>query len=128
MTMSWITLDLAVGDATDTKNHESLREMNVDVVVDVRMHFEETAEMYPYDSVWNLAGAVNCLINHGFKVMLFCEAGQERSPFVAMLCLYWESGLVGIPGMEKAYRRVVEVRPQTLIQDSWMRHLWGEDE
>lgn len=126
MTMSWITESLAVGDIADSKCHEALREMNIDVVVDVRMHFEETARMYPYESVWWCAEAVNCLIDHGFKVMVFCEAGQERSPFVAMLCLYLKGGKLWSPGVEEAYRIVKEKRPQTLEQPEWVRHIIGE--
>ena len=126
MTMSWITEDLAVGDIADMKCHGALREMGIDVVVDVRMYFEETARMYPYDSVWQCAEAVNCLIDHGFKVMVFCEAGQERSPFVAMLCLYLKGDKPTTEGMMDAYKIVSEKRPQTLIQDEWINHLWSD--
>ena len=126
LTLSWITKNLAVGDVADMKCHDALREMNVDVCIDVRQHFEETAEMYPYDSVWWCAEAVNCLTDRGFKVALFCEAGQERSPFVAMLCLYLKGDELWESGMEEAYKVVSEKRPQTLEQPEWVRHLLGE--
>ena len=126
LTMNWITEDLAVGDIADSKCHEALREMGIDVVIDVRCHFEETARMYPYESVWWCAEAVNCLTDHGFTVMVFCEAGQERSPFIAMLCLYLKGGKPTTEGMMDAYKIVAEKRPQTLIQDEWINHLWSD--
>ena len=114
-TLSWIDDRLAVGDEVDARLYASVHEMDIVFVIDVRSHFSGV-EMIPLPSVVKFADSLVELTKLG-KVLVHCQAGIDRSPFVAMLyyaikynCSY-----------EHAYDAVASKRPQTFIHYDWIK-------
>jgi hypothetical protein len=66
-----------------------------------------------------LAASLAVLIANGVTVYIYCQAGMERSPFVAALTLFQ---LVGEPRqtLEECYREVAQKRPETIIYPQWV--------
>ncbi len=119
--MNRIDENVAVGDASDSLNKVMLRHGVIDVVIDVRHHFNDKT-MKPFDSVLQLASAIDTLRHYGYRIFIYCESGIERSPFVAAIYLYQKFDLQ-IPFLE-CYDMVKVKRPQTFIHDEWGRGLW----
>lgn len=114
-TLSWIDDRLAVGDEVDAALHSSVHEMGIEFVIDVRSHFNGV-EMEPLPSVIKFAQDL-CKLTERSKVLIHCQAGIDRSPFIAML--YYK--LKNNTTYEQAYDAVASARPQTFIHNDWIR-------
>lgn len=121
--ISWIDENLAVTDATiglmDVR--ESLPADDY-LITDVRIHFKQVYE----DSIehtmprsirtfWRYIGLLS-IVTNATKVILHCQGGIDRAPFVAACVLVAKEGI----RIEEAYRIVKEKRPQTFIHPEWI--------
>jgi len=113
--MNKILDNLYVTDRVGTIRREALQHEKIDFVVDVSVHFEGV-KMHPRDSILGFAWGVLGLMEKDYNVLLYCDSGIERSPFIAAVVvkLYYGSG------MEYAYKKVAEARPQTMVHAEWV--------
>ena len=109
--MNWITNKLAVGDIRDFLNKRELRKLGV-TPVDVREFWDENDDHFEPE---DLDGLVRS-IQPDEKVMIFCDAGMDRSPFVAALYLVINNSI----NFSEAYMLVSKGRPQTITHYEWV--------
>ena len=117
-TISWVDENLAIGDIADIQMRDALREMGVEFILDVRIHFHSAgvSDMAPLPSIWKFANDILELSERG-KVVVNCHGGIDRSPFVAMLYYKLKHGC----DYEEAYNHIAKIRPQCLVHDQWVR-------
>jgi len=121
--MNWITSYLAVGDFDDLRRTENLRK-NVDAVIDIRDAFYITG-----DNVWTIdAGLafgyvtmIDSMTSKKKKVMIHCQGGIDRSPFIAALYLVHRKE--NPMNEEDAYELVKQKRPQTFKHLEWFSQI-----
>lgn len=82
--------------------------------VDVGVHFDK--EQIPYSTVWDFTWGILDLIEHG-RVLLYCEGGTDRSPFIATMVVKLYHGAT----WEEAWDIVSKARPQAFHHDDWER-------
>ena len=118
LTVNWIDDRVCVGDIADVQMRDGLREMGIEFILDVRIHFHAAGiqDMAPLPSVWKFAGDILELSEKG-KVLIHCHGGIDRSPFVAMLYYKLKHGC----DYEEAYNHIAKIRPQCLVHDQWVR-------
>jgi len=112
--MNWITNKLAVGDIQDYINRRKLRKIGV-TPVDVREFWDESDDAFEPEDIDGLVRS----INPDEKVMIFCDAGMDRSPFVAALYLVINKNLT----FSEAYTLVSKGRPQTITHYEWAKEM-----
>lgn len=116
-TISWIDDDLAVGDMVDATCYDELDAMNITMIIDIRLYFSSINMDPKYFKLINFVGEMRELIDRGHKILIHCQAGIDRSPFVAMLYIAWDRHI----SFDDAYDIVSEKRPQTIQHDDWAR-------
>ena len=120
LTISWVTPYVAVGGEVDASLRSELLDAGITIIVDVRKCFDES--MNPIRSkiqtlVWCLPSEKE-LESNGNKILFHCQAGIDRSPFIAMY-YHWCYG--ARPSLMNHYNIVKSARPQTVIHDDWVR-------
>jgi len=121
--MNWIDNGLAIGDETDVTREgwENLRKENIDLSIDIRNHFTKSkvgniSDVTPLRKIWKLADLLVQLTQEGWKIFIYCQAGVDRSPFLAMLYVYRKYELSFVD----SYKWVIRERPQTLEHWEWV--------
>lgn len=109
---------LYIGDVGDATKRKSLKQEKIDLVVDVRSHFDEVKDI-PLPSIWRLTNAVMDVISKGYRVLLFCRDGINGSPFAAMMVMKLYHG----SSYADAYNSVVKKRPQTICHPEWVEEI-----
>ncbi len=119
--ISWIDDSLAIGTSEDADTPEQLSRSDIDIVIDIRNLFDYTdpddwETAYPIPKKINrVVGLLHDLTEQGWKVMIKCFAGRDRSPFIAMLYIRKKQNLVA----HDAYQYVMGKRPQTRPNYEW---------
>lgn len=121
--MNWITEHLAVGEITDCgrERRQALQDSGIGLIMDIRHLFtqplkDELEDAMPRPEIWRFIGLLAQVAGLGWKIMIHCHGGIDRSPFVAMLYVYLTRG---IP-YEEAYDYVSKMRPQTIQHPDWV--------
>jgi len=113
--ISWIDDYLAIGDDSDSMKHQALRSAGVDLIVDIRNLFYGD-EDEPTLKTKRIAKLLGELSQQGFKILIYCHAGIDRSPFIGMLYLCYKYDI----DYAKAYAWVKEKRPQIVEHWEWV--------
>lgn len=108
--MNWITNKLAVGDIRDYENRHQLHKLGV-TPVDVREYWDENDDVFDPAEIDSLVR-----IYPSTKIMIICDAGMDRSPFVAAYYLVVHNGMT----FPEAYALVKKGRPQTIEHYEWV--------
>lgn len=118
LTISWIDERLAVGDIADSTLRDSLREQGVEIVIDARLYFLGSGDSSPLPMIWKAANEI-LIISETNKVLIHCQAGIDRSPFLAMLYYKLKHGCE----FYTAYDYVLKKRPQTIQHWEWVEEV-----
>jgi protein-tyrosine phosphatase len=111
--MNWITSSLAIGDLDDANSTAGYIRRNVHLKIDVRDAFSDE-EPIP-EKINDLVDLIQENIDNGLRVMIYCQAGMDRSPFVAASYLVKTENL----SYADAYTFVQKERPQTITHFEW---------
>jgi len=97
--ITWIDDNLAIGASEDADTPEELSRSDIDIVIEIN----------------RAVGLLHDLTDRGWKVMIKCFAGRDRSPFIAMMYVKQKQNLP----VHEAYRYVMGRRPQTRPHYEW---------
>ena len=118
--MDWIDDTVAVGDWFDGFLAERRRHEGVDLVIDSRILF--TRNIIPrrrlplVDVLVRARDQLVEISRHKPKVLIYCNRGMDRSPFVAMLYLSKRHGM----SYQDAYELVRSKRQLTAFHWDWV--------
>lgn len=113
--MNWVTSQLAIADLQDLDDVDHVRRV-IHEKIDVRDAFDILHPHNPIPSKINdLVDRIQDFIDEGLRVMIYCTAGMDRSPFVAATYLVKTEHL----SYGDAYVRVKRERPQTITHFEW---------
>ena len=68
-----------------------------------------------------LAFSLAKLVEANIDVYIYCQAGMERSPFLTAIVLFY----LDMGSLAWCYNYVKTKRPETLIYDTWTKHMAG---
>jgi len=115
---------LYLGDADDARNakHHDDRLTRPYLFVDARPFFNILqADPNPgelmIEPLRALSAACATLICNGVDVYVYCQAGMERSPFLAALIMFQ----IGDWTLNEGYELVKAKHPQTLLYPQWVK-------
>ena len=115
MTGSWIDSRIMVGDMIDASVREELQKLGIDMLVDIRIWFYGSGNAFPKENILEMAQEL-VKLSEKHKILIYCTAGIDRTPFVAMLYCHFKYGW----DYYKAYDYVKEKRPETFIHYEWL--------
>jgi len=128
--MNWIDDGLAVGDETDITREgwDVLRKANIDLSIDIRNYFTMSkvgnmSDVNPLRKIWKFVDLLVQLTNAGWKIFIYCQAGIDRSPFVAMLYIHRKQEL----SFADSYKWIIRERPQTHEHWEWVEVVKGNE-
>jgi protein-tyrosine phosphatase len=114
--MNWINNQLAIGDIGDLDNTREHTLRTTNVQVNVKDAFKDDRDNDPIPSMVNaLVDTIKGLVDDGLKVMIYCDAGMDRSPFIAAAYLVKTENMT----YADAYAKVQRDRPQTITHFEW---------
>lgn len=119
--MDWIDGNVAVGGRLDAASVRRRRRNGIDIIVDARVLFDRNyGEKRPLaDKLLKAADALVALSQQDMKVLIRCNRGRDRSPFLAMVYVAKRYG----KSYEEAYRTIKEKRPRTVYHWEWVKAL-----
>lgn len=118
MTGSWIDSQLMVGDMIDANIRSETQKIGIDFLIDIRQWFYGSGEAEPRENITEMVETL-LEITKKYKVLIYCTAGIDRTPFVAMLYCHLKYGW----DYYKSYDYVKEKRPETFIHYEWISKL-----
>ena len=119
--MDWIDDTVAVGDWIDGFFAQRRRHEGIDIIIDSRNLF--TQNIIPHRRsplVDLLMRAQDLLVDIAPlepKVLIYCNQGRDRSPFVAMLYVSKRYGM----SYQEAYELVKSKRKESVFHWDWVR-------
>lgn len=114
--MNWVTDKLAINSLGEIDGEREFVQRTIHVSLDVRDAFSKEEPYNPIPSKINdLVDLIQEHIDNGLRVMIYCSAGMDRSPFVAASYLVKTENL----SYGDAYKRVQKERPQTITHFEW---------
>ena len=125
--MSKITDQIYVGDQQDASNEHLYKMKLFDCIINLndRESEEELKLVKKYNILYasfnifrekeKVAGYLWGAVEQGRKVLVHCEAGIDRSPFLVALYFSKKNNIL----LSKAYNIVKYFRPQTFIHLEW---------
>ena len=118
--ISWIDDNLALGSAEDAKEHQELRKLGVVFIIDIRSTFVGSVALGgaipDVSKIEQLVRGLRLLTSEGYKVLIHCHVGIDRSPFVAMLYIAYKYNL----STDLAYTWIKEKRPEIIEHWEWV--------
>lgn len=118
MTGSWIDSQLMVGDMIDASVRSETQKIDIDFLIDIRQWFYGSGNAEPRENIKEMVQSLLELTKK-HKVLIYCTAGIDRTPFVAMLYCHFKYGW----DYYKSYDYVKEKRPETFIHYEWISKL-----
>jgi protein-tyrosine phosphatase len=129
--------NLWIGEQSDSEKEETLRNFDFIVNLNDRESKIETSLVEKYHIVYVIfprpdkhslmkaAGYLSGAIATGKRILVHCEAGIDRAPFVVALCLAMSSGrpptmLELRARLADAYKTVKKTRPQVVEHYEWL--------
>ena len=141
MTINWIVNRLAIGEYSDievdrlTREHvtcvlcvrETISREDVDIMVKakVRIMFcplKVDPDQNPMEYMRECKIAVmflNKAMLDGERVLVYCTAGMDRSPFI--VALYMSSPFYTLNKLREAYKEIKKKRPVILEHEEWLK-------
>jgi hypothetical protein len=110
--ISWITEQLAIADYNDvmTTAHDTDT-----VLIDARAFFDQKGiPLYP--TINGIVTLINTNIFFNRKVIVFCDAGIDRAPYIVakVMQLDWDT-----PGLYFEYEEIKKIRPCVIEHKEW---------
>ncbi len=115
MTINWVDSNLAIGDIADVTLRDQLRQHGIEMIIDIRLYFTGSGDTPPLPSIWKAANEV-LKLSETNKILIYCQAGIDRSPFFAMLYYKLKHGC----DYPEAYDYIQQKRPQTIQHWEWV--------
>jgi hypothetical protein len=120
--MDWIDDNIAVGNWLDAHCVRNLRREKVDLIIDSRTLFSRPdgfRSMPEIDLVTKAARHMVELSHLELRVLVFCNHGKDRSPFLTMVYLTMRHGM----SCDQAYQLIKSKRPRTVYHPDWVEKL-----
>jgi hypothetical protein len=119
--MEWIDDKVAVGGRLDAFLLGRLRTNAIDLIIDARVFFDKDyGDKQPLlDKIKRAVDALILLTEREQKVLVRCNRGRDRSPFMAMIYISKKYG----KSYREAYELVKEKRPRTVYHWDWVERL-----
>lgn len=118
--MEWVDDTVAIGSWKDLRRHKMQRLMGIDVSMNARTAFDQRflwiGRRPDVNRVMRAADLMLHLSDQGFKVMVHCYHGRDRSPFLVMVYLSKKLGI----GYKEAFEIVRQRRPRALFHQEWV--------
>ena len=115
--MDWIYKDrLAVGDLQDSLNNKAKRFNKISFTVDARVCFDKSEDCVNPSKALLMSVIIISIIKSGFKVLIHCKAGMDRSPFIGMLTLKRLTGM----DYNDCYTVIKTARPMIIEHYEWV--------
>ena len=119
--MDWIDDTVAVGNWFDGISAQRRRHQGIDLIIDSRVLF--TKSILPsrraplVERLERARDQIVGILPLKPKVLIYCNQGRDRSPFLAMLYVSKRYGL----SYQEAYEMVKSKRRQTVFHWDWVR-------
>lgn len=114
---------MAIGSWMDLRRHKMQRLMGIDVSMNARTAFDQRflsiGRRPDAARVMRAADLLLQLSDQGFKVMVHCYHGRDRSPFLVMVYLSKKLGI----GYAEAFEMVRQRRPRAKFHKEWVETL-----
>jgi len=119
--MEWINDNVAVGGRLDALLVGRLRANSIDLMIDARVFFDKDyGDKKPLlDKMMRAVDALILLTERQEKVLVRCNRGRDRSPFMVMIYISKKYG----KSYREAYELVKEKRPRTVYHWDWVEML-----
>jgi Dual specificity phosphatase, catalytic domain len=121
--MDWIDETVAIGSWMDAYCVRKLRREKIDLIIDSRTLFFRkfgTSRNEPrIDLVEKAAEMMIELSGIKVKVLVFCNHGKDRSPFLVMVYFCKKNGI----SCDEAYQLIKGKRKRTIYHPEWVKIL-----
>ena len=123
--MEWIDDNVAVGGRLDALLLGRLRANSIDLIIDARVFFDKDyGDKRPLlDKMMRAVDALILLAERNERVLVRCNRGRDRSPFMAMVYISKRYG----KSYREAYELVLSKRPRTVYHWDWVERLEKEE-
>jgi hypothetical protein len=117
--MDWIDDTVAVGNRFDAVRTRTLRREGIDLVMDARLlftkHYFSSRRSPILDRALHARDLLVGISPQKPRVLIFCNRGRDRSPFIAMLYISNRYGM----NSRDAYELVRSKRTRTVVHGDW---------
>jgi hypothetical protein len=123
--MEWVNGNVAIGSWVDHIRHRWQARSGIDACIDARgvfrQRFLSIGRRPDPVRVARAVQLIHVLNGGGYKVLVHCHHGRDRSPFLVMAYLSEELGI----GYQEAFELVREGRPRAKYHPDWVEGLQG---
>lgn len=120
--MDWIDDNIAIGNWLDAHCIRNLKREKVDLIIDSRTLFSRPngfRNMPEIELVSKSAKQMVELSRLKLRVLVFCNHGKDRSPFLGMVYLTLRHGM----SFDQANKIIKSKRPRTIYHPEWVEML-----
>ena len=118
--MEWVNETVAIGSWFDLWNSKGHKRDGVDACINARSAFHQRffriGRRPDPDKVARAVMLMTALSDQGFRMMVHCHHGRDRSPFLVMAFLSQQMGI----SYEDAFELVRKGRPRSIYHPDWV--------
>jgi len=126
--MEWVNETLAIGSWFDLWNSKEQEREGIDACINARTAFHQVFLRFGRKpdpaKVTRAVELMTTLSDKGYRMMVHCYHGRDRSPFLAMAYLSRRLGI----GYEEAFELVRKGRPRAIYHSDWVDLLRAAEE